>query len=194
MDKECNDRFELYAVIANIISVNDIITSIYKSKNNKPRAADTNKSLMDYVLKFDQNEIGFQDAQKQELKEFVNDVLQIVNALQDMQKNEIKQYNVSIWFPLATNANTSKTKPSIRDFTSVAYYLTNHKGQDIIKIILDLKCIYKRMIEAHIRDVSNDQQNKDILDYYITFGKNQKQYAWKSISARYNIMIKYLSC
>lgn len=191
LGNSCNDRFELYSYIANIISVHDIIISRYqsnsKSKSKKNRTADTNYSLMKYVLNFDERALNITDEEKELLKKHVRRVIETISSLNTLQKDEVSKRNLSIWYLITSDQTAVKCKPCIKDFTSVAYFLEQNKNNSHENIVLQLKRIYRNLVETYVAN------NKDasILDYYITYGKNQKQYAWTSVSKRYDIMMHF---
>lgn len=187
---DCNNRFELYNIVANIISVHPHVYSKYKTTNKtKRRTADTNKSLMKYVTNFDDFEL--KDGEQECLKCFIIDTVDIIASLQKMQREKVSP-NRSIWFLSETESNSARIKPGIRDFTSVAYYIVLNPTKTKKAIKNELKKVFTKFVTASL----NPSEHKDVLplirDYYITNGKNQKQYAWASVSARYDIMQQVL--
>jgi hypothetical protein len=188
----CNDRFELYAVIANIVSVHNIIANKYQAKTKKPRAADTNTNLWKYVLSFDEIKLNLSLEEEQLLTDFVKSVIHYVGGLQEMQATKYAKTNISIWFltQSASETASSRSKPSIRDFTSIAYYVVcNGATMNKEEMLHSLKDIYKNFVSAY----RENSHCLDIGNYYTVFGKNQKQYAWSSVQERFNIMMKYRS-
>jgi hypothetical protein len=187
---ECNNRFELYNVIANVFSVHPLVYSQYNTQKTKLRTADTNKSLMTYVMNFEDFEVD--DSGAKELTYFLHKTIYVIEALHNMQQKEIASCGKSIWYLTETDSNTIRNKPGIRDFTSVAYYVTLNPSTDLDVIICDLKTVFKLFVQTTL-DPSKCHEIKSLIyDYYITYGKNQKQYAWTSVSARYNIMLRVL--
>lgn len=187
---ECNNRFELYNVIANVFSVHPLVYSQYNTKKTKLRTADTNKSLMTYVMNFEDFEID--DSGSKELTEFLHKTIYVLEALHSMQQKEIASYSKSIWYLTETDSSSVRNKPGIRDFTSVAYYITLNPTIDLDVIICDIKTVFKVFVQTTL-DSSKSHDIKSLIhDYYITYGKNQKQYAWTSVSERYKIMLQVL--
>lgn len=190
LGKSCNDRFELYTVIANIISVHQLISQKYHTKNKKYRAADANSNLMKYVMSFEEIELNITPEEEQELTEFVKSVVYHTGLLQEMQTAKYAKEQISIWFLTIGETSYNRGKPSIRDFTSIAYFIDcNHNKMSKTMISSSLKNIFQTFVAAF----TANNRCEDIYNYYITFGKNQKQYAWSSVQERYKIMIKYLS-
>lgn len=188
---DCNARFELYNIIANVFSVHPIIYGQYKAqKNNNKRTADTNKSLMKYVLNFENFSVT--DKQKTYLTTFLRNTIDVIHALSTMQEEEFASQNKSIWFLTENESIPTRIKPGIRDFASVAYYISMNQSLKLPRIIADLKAVFT----VFIKSTNNNYEGQDIVElrrhYYITYGKNQKQYAWASVSSRYDIMKKVL--
>lgn len=185
----CNDRFELYTYIANIISTDEVIQSKYKGTDSRQqRTADTNSSLMKFVVNFNDDTTGIDNIQKCKLVKLVKDVITVVSQLKQMQEDEMTENNVSIWFLTLSDKVSAKTKPCIKDFTSIAFYIQQNPTDGLEVVINNLKTIFRGLVATFFE---NDK-HPDIIDYYITYGKNQRQYAWSSVQKRYNIMAKYL--
>lgn len=188
LSDSCNERFELYTYIANIISTDKVIQTKYKGANSRQeRTADTNSSLMKFIVNFNDDTVGIDNVQKCKLVKLVKDVLTVVSQVQKMQKDEMMEMNVSIWFLTLSDKVNTKIKPCIKDFTSVAFYIHQHPTDSLEVISNDLKTIFRGFVATFF----DNDKHPDIIDYYITYGKNQKQYAWSSVQKRYNIMIKY---
>lgn len=192
LGEDCNTRFELYNIIANVFSVHPIVYCQYKSSKNKRRTADTNKSLMKYVMNFE--DFTLSDTEAATLTSFLQTTIEVIAKLNDMQKNDITPLNKSIWFLTETESNTSRIKPGIRDFTSVAYYISLNTNKTVDDIISELKMIFKEFVRISLNSSKHHKAMSVIRDYYITYGKNQKQYAWSSVSCRYDIMKHILNC
>lgn len=188
LGEECNARFELYNIIANVFSIHPIIQRQYKSSNNKQRTADTNKSLMKYVMNFE--DFNLSDEEVETLTLFLQKTIEVISRLHDMQKIEITPLNKSIWFLTENESNTSRNKPGIRDFTSIAYYISLNEHKSLDEIVSVLMTVFKQFVKVAINPSKNQVVMSLIRDYYITYGKNQKQYAWSSVYNRYNIMQK----
>ena len=185
----CNERFELYAYIANIVSVHTIIQEKYVSGNKRlRRTADTNSSLMKYVVNYNDDDSDITDAEKSILVDFVKDVIAVVSRLKEVQANDIAVHNVSIWFLTTSDKVNTRIKPCIKDFTSFAYYIQQQLIPDVDAIVADLTTIFSSLVAAFLED----SKNHDVIDYYITYGKNQKQYTLSSVEKRYELMLKYL--
>lgn len=188
LGKSCNDRFELYTYIANIISVHPNISNIYKSQNNGiEKTANTNRLFMDYVEKFDNIMNAIQETDIVILENFVKNVVKVITVLKEMQDSEISQQNISIWVPLVGKVK-SNTKPSKRDFVSVAYYMRQNPMQNLDVVIFNLKRIYRAFVIAAL---SNTHTN-ELTKYYYNYSKSQSQYSWISVEKRYEIMIQFL--
>jgi hypothetical protein len=187
LGEDCNVRFELYNIIANVFSVHPIVYRQYKSSKNKQRTADTNKSLMKYVMNFDDFNVSNEETLV--LVSFLHSTIDIIDELHTMQKNEITRLNKSIWFLTETDTNTTRIKPGIRDFTSIAYYIVLNPTRSIDAISFDMKKMFKTFMRATLNPSKHHDIMSFVRDYYITYGKNQKQYAWSSVDKRYNIMI-----
>ena len=191
LGKSCNDRFELYNIIANVLSVHKLVLDKYEEATKKRKTADTNTSLSNYVNNLERCELS--DAEIKQLEAFVVKTIKIVGSMQHMQEEEISTTNKSIWYLTETESNSTRSKPGIRDFTSVAYYISRNDSKTISMITSELSEIFKKFVT--ILQLSRTQEHllmKDVRNYYNEFGKNQKQYAWKSVSARYDIMQRVL--
>jgi hypothetical protein len=185
----CNDRFELYTYIANIISIDEVIQTKYKGNNNRSeRTADANSSLMKFIVNFNDDTVGIDDVQKYKLVKLVKDVITVVSQLKQMQEDEMTENNVSIWFLTLSDKVNTKIKPCIKDFTTIAFYIQNHPSDSLEVVANNLKNIFRGLVATFFEK----DKHPDIIDYYITYGKNQRQYAWSSVQKRYNIMLKYL--
>lgn len=191
LGNDCNSRFELYNIIANVISVHPTVYNQYNTQKNKPRTADTNKSLMKYVMNFENFVVT--DDEAHELTQFILNTIEVIEALHVMQQNEVTPLNKSIWYLTETDSNLTRVKPGIRDFTSVAYYIVANPTMELSTVIANLKGVFRAFLQA----IRNPTRKQDVVhlihEYYIVYGKNQKQYAWSSVSKRYDIMQK-VSC
>lgn len=188
LGKSCNDRFELYTYIANIISVHPIISNIFKSQNNGiDKTANTNKLFMDYVIKFDNIMNMIQETDIVILENFVKNVVKVITTLKEMQDSEISQEYISIWVPEVSNVKPN-AKPSKRDFVSVAFYMRQNPMQNLDVVIFNLKRIYRALIIAALGNTHADV----LKTYYYDYCKSQKQYYWNSVEKRYEIMIQFL--
>jgi hypothetical protein len=190
LGNDCNSRFELYNIIANVFSVHPIIYNQYNTQKNKPRTADTNKSLMKYVMNFEKFVVN--NEQVYELNQFLLKTIDVIESLHTMQQKEVTPLNKSIWFLTETDTNLTRVKPGIRDFTSVAYYITVNEQKEISAVTSDLKCVFKTFLTTVRNPAKHHVMIQLIHEYYIVYGKNQKQYAWSSVSKRYDIMKEVL--
>lgn len=190
LGEDCNTRFELYNIIANVFSVHPIVQRQYKSSKNTQRTADTNKSLMKYVMNFE--DFNLSDEEKHTLISFLQSTIDIIDELHKMQKSEFNRLNKSIWFLTETDTNTSRIKPGIRDFTSMAYYLILNQQRNKDDILTDLKQVFKCFVKATLHPKKHSKTMDLVREYYITYGKNQKQYAWSSVHKRHDIMVQLL--
>jgi len=192
LGQHCNDRFDLYNIIANVLSVHKIVYEKYEEATSKRKAADTNYALSKYITNLENFEVT--PAELQQLDAFVKKVIKVVGSLQIMQQEEIAATNKSIWYLTEADSNSARSKPGIRDFTSVAYYVSHNYSKTVSMIISELKQVFKKFVT--VVQVSQAAQEhslmKHVRDYYNLYGKNQKQYAWSSVSSRYDIMLQVL--
>lgn len=194
---DCNQRFELYNIIANILSVHPLVYSKYKTDKTKKRTADTNKSLMKYVVNTE--DINFTESERETLLEYVRRTILLVRELHVMQNTKYVPQKKSIWFLQTKDTTSSRPKPGIRDFTSIAFYIIENERKTTTQLSIELQTIFERFVDIVVnhnedcKEAFDSKRLQLVRDYYMEYGKNQKQYAWTSVSTRYDIMKEFLS-